>query len=473
MGAEFKVVNVTEGGKTSQRVQLYDGNNAIGNILPANISPTLVGALNTELGKNLTFTNGNVRASADAAVQYAPGVAASGSSGSSSSSSSSSSSGSGQTTGQNRGAAAILGGPESNADFSVEDYNALTTRMTLLYNAAAAYAKMYGFLVSPRVDPVTGNVTGYDPILDNDGKQIPTQESIKQKYDVEKLITDNEVARAGVTGKIKDPTDPTGERWINTPASMLQLAQANQANAAADETRNDIRVKNQELLSAALADPNRFVEAYTKANLFGTRLGGTTPPPAANAAANAAAAANTAAANAASGSNVGARGIAIDTSAADAALGTNTAPGGVPAGVAASSASSTDAANTGAGTGAQTVSDNMEVNQANIDALRNTALLPISANVDAALGGRYVGDAASVSNNGTAGMKTLNQINPASGNYAKINPVVYRNLDPTSQGQYNSLALANQGIDKSSLQKTIAGQLGGSSGGVPAAFRLR
>jgi hypothetical protein len=93
--------------------------------------------------------------------------------------------------------------------------------------------------------------------------------------------------------------------------------------------------------------------------------------------------------------------------------------------------------------------------------------------VDAALGGKYVGDAASVSNNGTAGMKTLSQISPASGNYAKISPVVYRNLDPTSQGQYNSLALANQGIDKDSLKKTIAGQLGGSSGGVPAAFRLR
>ena len=227
------------------------------------------------------------------------------------------------------------------------------------------------------------------------------------------------------------------------------------------------------------------MEAYTKANLYGTRLGGTTPPPAANtAAANAAAAntaaanaaaANTAAANTASGSNVGARGIALDTGAVDAALGTNTAPGGVPAAVGTSSVSGTDAANTGtgAGTGAQTVSDNMEVNQSNIDALRNTAKLPISANVDAALSGKYVGDAASVSNNGTAALKTLNQINPASGNYAKINPVVYRNLDPLSQGQYNSLALANQGIDKDSLRKTIAGQLGGSSGGVPAAFRLR
>ena len=430
-----------------------------------------VDALNREYAINYSRTQGSdatrAAASRDAAISYRG--RSSGSSGSSGSSS-----GSGQTTNQNKGASAILGGPESNADFSVDDYNALTTRMTLLYNAAAAYAKIYGFLVTPRVDPVTGNITGYDPVLDNDQKQIPTQESIKQKYDVEKLITDNEVARAGVTGKVKDPTDPTGNTWINTPASMLTLAQANHANANADSVRNDIRVKNQELLSAALADPNRFVEAYTKANLFGTRLGGTTPPPpAANAAANAAAAANTAAANAASGSNVGARGIAIDTSAVDAALGTNTAPGGVPAGVGTSSVSSTDAANTGAGTGAQTVSDNMEVNQSNIDALRNTALLPISANVDAALGGKYVGDAASVSNNGTAGMKTLNQISPASGNYAKISPVVYRNLDPTSQGQYNSLALANQGIDKASLQKTIAGQLGGSSGGVPAAFRLR
>ena len=471
MVAEFKVVNVTQDGKTFQRVQLYDGNNAIGNILPANISPTLVGALNTELGKNLIFTKGNVKASADAALQYAPGIAASGSSGSSNSPSS----GSGQTTGQNKGAAAILGGPENNADFSVDDYNALTARMRLLYEAAAVYAEIYGYLVVPIVDPVTGNVTGYDPVLDNDKKQIPTQKSIKQKADIEKIITDNEVARAGVTGKIKDPSDPTGNTWINTPASMLALAQTNHAQAQADQVRNDIRVKNQELLSAALADPNRFVEAYTKANLSGTRLQGTPPavPPAMGA--RSAAGVSTMSASGTDTAAPPAGGIALNTSAVDAALAPPAAPGGVPAGVATSSVSSTDAANTGtgAGTGAQTVSDNMEVNQANIDALRNTAQLPISANLDAALGGKYVGNAASVSNNGTSGMKTLNQINPASGNYAKINPVVYNNLDPLSQGHYNSLALANQGIDKDTLKKTIAGQLGGSSGGVPAAFRLR
>ena len=440
-----------------------------------------VDALNREYAINYARTQGTdaVRAAAsrDAAIAYRG--RSSGGSGSSSGGSGSSSSGSGQTTNQNKGASAILGGPENNADFSVADYDALTARMRLLYEAAAAYAKIYGYLVTPRVDPVTGNVTGYDPVLDNDQKQIPTQDSIKQKYDIEKIITDNEVARAKVTGKVKDPTDPTGNTWISTPDSMLTLAQANHANANADSVRNDIRVKNQELLSAALADPNRFVEAYTKAHLSGTRLQGTPPavPPAVPPAMGARSAADVSTMSA-SGTNTAAPpagGIALDTSAVDAALAPPAAPGGVPAGVATSSVSSTDAANTGtgAGTGAQTVSDNMEVNQANIDALRDTAQLPISANVDAALGGKYVGNAASVSNNGTAALKTLNQIKSASGNYAKINPVVYNNLDPFSQGQYNSLALANQGIDKDSLKKTIAGQLGGSSGGVPAAFRLR
>ena len=385
-----------------------------------------------------------------------------------------------QIVGQNTGASALLGGVENNADFSVDDYNALTTRMRLLTEASNLYAKLYGYLVTPRVDPVTGNITGYDPVLDNDKKQISTQEAIKQQFDIDKLIIDNEVARAGATGKVKDPTDPTGNTWINTPASMLQLAQTNHANANADSVRNDIRVKNQELLSAALADPNRFVEAYTKANLFGTRLGGTTPPPpAANTAAAAAApaaaapaaaapaAAAPAAAAPAAAAPAGSSGVPLDTSAVDNAL--NTDPNAVRTNDIRGSRGVPDAMNNTA----PQVSENMEVNQANIDALGSTTQLPISANLDAALGGKYVGNAASVSNNGTAGMKTLSNISPASGNYAKISPVVYNNLDPTSQEQYNSLALAKQGIGKDALKKTIAGQLGGSSGGVPAAFRLR
>ena len=77
-----------------------------------------------------------------------------------------------QIVGQNTGASALLGGVENNADFSVDDYNALTTRMRLLTEASNLYAKLYGYLVTPRVDPVTGNITGYDPVLDNDKKQI-------------------------------------------------------------------------------------------------------------------------------------------------------------------------------------------------------------------------------------------------------------------------------------------------------------
>ena len=466
-------------------------------IIPSN---DVVDKLNTEYGKNLTATN-NVQASLEQAINVLKMSGGNtGTANNASGGSSSNSSGGRQTVGQNTGASALLGGVENNADFSVDDYNALTTRMRLLTEAANLYAKLYGYLVTPRVDPVTGNIIGYDPVLDNDKKQILTQEAIKQQFDVDKLITDNEIARAGISGKIRDPndptkyidtpaallqiaqknlteanagkvavdselaragisgkmqdpSDPTGRTWIDTPAAKLQAAQTDAAKASSEQVRNDIRVKNQELLSAALADPNRFVESYTKANLYGTRLGGTTPPPPPAAAPVAAPA--------------GSSGVPLDTSAVDNALNTDSnavrthdirGPRGVP-----------DAMNSPA----PQVSAGMEVNQENIDALGSTTQLPISANLDAALGGKYVGNAASVSNNGTAGMKTLSNISPASGNYAKISPVVYNNLDPTSQEQYNSLALAKQGIGKDALKKTIAGQLGGSSGGVPAAFRLR
>ncbi len=438
---------------SDNKIKFQDPNGKISDSslsVPQGQNPTaLVNQLNTEYGKNMTFT-GNSHSSMQAAERYAPGVAGIAVTDAPTTTTTTTS-----ATPKQQGAAAILGGPANNADFSVEDYGALTLRMRLLTEASKIYAELYGYIVKPRVDRVTGNIIGYDPILDDDGKQVPTQVSIKQKADVDKIITDNELARAAVTGKVKNPQDPTGNTWIDTPAALLQAAEANFRN-------NETRIKNQELLSAALADPNRFVEAYTKANLSGTRLQGTA----------AQGGEKLSKSTSAPASGADPSGVSINTSAADAALGNAAAPGSVPVAMGNTRASGTSAPAADASNPSQ-VSANMEVNQENINALRNKALMPISANLDAALGGKYVGSASSVSNSGTAGMKTLSNINPASGNYAKINPVVYNNLDPFSQGQYNSLALANQGIDKDSLKKTVAGQMGGSSGGVPAAFRLR
>jgi hypothetical protein len=103
--------------------------------------------------------------------------------------------------------------------------------------------------------------------------------------------------------------------------------------------------------------------------------------------------------------------------------------------------------------------------------LAQNTQLPISGNLNAAMSGRYVPTIGNAT--GAQGTVTnLADVSTAGGNFAKISPVVFRNLDTATQGQYGSLAQSIQGINAADLKQRINAQLPGSSGGIPSAFKL-
>ena len=366
------------------------------------------------------------------------------------------------------------------------DQNALANIIRETQAAAIAQAGLLGYMVKPTYNKV-GNITGWEPILDTSGKQIPTLAAgstaaqialynAQAAREAASAVFDN--ARA--TGKVKDPE--TG-KWISTPDALLSATQQNLNDAQAEKNRADAqraadqtKMEQQNYLAQALADPNRFVEAFGLAQLQGTRAGGTGGQPGGlwGYAQNYL---NGTPSGKVAGSNVGAQAAmqpgmmyALGGTSSGQSAATNV-PGALASGT--NGAVSTQSAGSNAQSGqaqgalpagtAQTTTDLVNLAQ-------NTQL-PISGNLNAAMSGQYVPTIGNAT--GSQGTVTnLANVSPASGNFAKISPVVFKNLDTATQGQYGSLAQSIQGINAADLKQKINAQLPGSSGGIPSAFKL-
>ena len=207
-----------------------------------------------------------------------------------------------------------------------------------------------------------------EPMKDADGKPLTNQQYQLNKTQIDYYNAKMLVENAAVSGKIKDPTDPTGKKWIDTPDALLKAAQTGQfkketeltdkkilteientkkviaetglvgaqqklAEEQTAEYKRRYELDRQNALAAAVADPRRSVEASMLMQLYGTNQGGMIPGMEKGAIANAAlntanaatmAAANSPAANAAAG-KVAARRVADTGVAAGFAGGQNNA----------------------------------------------------------------------------------------------------------------------------------------------------
>lgn len=402
-------------------------------------------------------------------------------------------------------------------DITADDYNAISNRNSAVYTQVLNYSNLYGYMVKPILN-ATGDITGFEPLLDASGNKLPTLQNIQNasqrtliEAQVQQAAADVVLQHAKAYGKVKDPE--TGN-WVPTTEKMLADSTISLNAANAQRMAAQTQLEQQGQLSQALADPNRYVEAFGLAQLMGSRLGGTPNQPgglwgyaqnsmgqqgqgqqgaaqtqgipgfmqaqnavqsqAQNQGVMAAQGANT------QSQNQGTEGVQIDYTKGDvnaAPAGTNAAPAAMSnlGNITNMSGTATTGTGQSNGTGTQaqgSVTSPYSVNTQNLAALAGSTQLPVSANLNAALQNRYVPDRG---NTGSAQSMTttLGNIGQANNNFAKINPVVYRNMDATTQGQYNSLGRAIQGINPQDLQKQIGSQLPGSSGGVPAAFRLR
>jgi hypothetical protein len=192
-----------------------------------------------------------------------------------------------------------------------------------------------------------------EPMKGADGKPLTNQQYQLNKTQIDYYNSKMLVENAAVSGKIKDPTDPTGKKWIDTPDALLKAAQTGQfkketeltdkkilteientkkviaetglvgaqqklAEEQTAEYKRRFELDRQNALAAAVADPRRSVEASMLMQLYGTNQGGMIPGmekgAIANAALNTANAATAAAANAAAANppagGVATRGVA-------------------------------------------------------------------------------------------------------------------------------------------------------------------
>lgn len=382
-------------------------------------------------------------------------------------------------------------------DITADDYNAISNRNSAVYNQVINYSNLYGYMVKPILN-ATGDITGFEPLLDASGNKLPTLQNIQNaaqrsliEAQVQQATADVVLQHAKAYGKVKDPE--TGN-WVPTTERMLADSTIALNAANAQRMAAQTQLEQQSQLSQALADPNRYVEAFGLAQLMGSRLGGTPNQPgglwgyAQNSMAQQAQP-NVMQAQAIpafmQGQNqqvMATQGTGTQTQAQDQGGGVQidynkgnlNAPTGTTA---APAAIGTQAATTGTGqanaTGAQpgTVTSPYTVNTQNLSALAGSTQLPISANLNAALQNQWVPERGNTGSAQSA-VTNLGSIQQANQNFAKINPVIYRNLDATTQGQYNSLGKSIQGISADDLKRQINSQLPGSSGSVPAAFRM-
>ena len=352
------------------------------------------------------------------------------------------------------------------------DTNAIAATITATQNAAIAAAGLYGYMVKPTYNNV-GNIIAWEPILDTSGNKIPTIAAGSSAAQIalfnaqvgkETALAMAEYAK--MYGKVKDPE--TGA-WVATSDKLLSDSQQalNLANAqrAADQTK----MEQQNYLAQALADPNRFVEAFGLAQLQGTRAGGTGGQPG-----GLWGYAQNFQAGVPSGQAMGAQGVSTQSVPAVAAMGV---PGAVTSGAGASQGGSMGTRSVGAngqplialGQGPLPPGTAQTTNQ--LTNLAQNTQLPISGNLNAAMSGQYVPTIGNASGSQGA-VTTLANVSPANGNFAKISPVVFRNLDSATLGQYGSLAQSIQGINAADLKQRVNAQLPGSAGGIPSAFKL-
>jgi len=151
-----------------------------------------------------------------------------------------------------------------------------------------------------------------EPMKGEDGKPLTNQQYQLNKTQIDYYNSKMLVENAAVSGKIKDPTDPTGKKWIDTPDALLKAAQTGQfkketeltdkkilteientkkviaetglvgaqqklAEEQAAEYKRRYELDRQNALAAAVADPRRSVEASMLMQLYGTNQGGMIP----------------------------------------------------------------------------------------------------------------------------------------------------------------------------------------------------
>jgi hypothetical protein len=397
-------------------------------------------------------------------------------------------------------------------DITADDYNAISNRNSAVYNQVINYSNLYGYMVKPILN-ATGDIISFEPLLDASGNKLPTLQNIQNaaqrtliEAQVQQATADVVLQHAKAYGKVKDPE--TGN-WVPTTERMLADSTISLNAANAQRMAAQTQLEQQSQLSQALADPNRYVEAFGLAQLMGSRLGGTPNQPGGlwgyaqnsmgqqgqgqqgvpafmqgqNAVQSQAqnqgvmAAQNVNAQSATNqGQNAQDTGIKIDYPKGDVnaqSSGNNATPAAIGSQASATGNASTTGTGQSNGTGAQagSVTSPYTVNTQNLAALAGSTQLPVSANLNAALQNQWVPERGNT-DFAQSTVTNLGNIQQANQNFAKINPVIYRNLDSTTQGQYNSLGKSIQGINAEDLKKQIGSQLPGSSGSVPAAFKM-
>ena len=363
-------------------------------------------------------------------------------------------------------------GGNNQASGTASDQQALAAIITATQGQTLAQSAAYGYMVKPILS-ATGNITGYEPVLDAQGNKIPTLQAGSSAAQVSlwnaqaaQAAADTVLAHAKAYGKVKEPETgawtATSEKLLSDTQQQLNIAQAQRLGA-------QTQMEQQNYLAQALADPNRFVEAFGLAQLQGTRAGGTGGQPG-----GLWGYAQNFQAGVPSGQAMGGQGVSTQSAPAATAMGV---PGAVASGAGAAQGGSIGTRSVGAngqplialGQGPLPPGTAQTTNQ--LTNLAQNTQVPMSGNLNAAVGGQYVPTIGNASGSQGA-VTTLANVSPASGNFAKISPVVFRNLDTATQGQYGSLAQSIQGINAADLKQKVNAQLPGSSGGIPSAFRL-
>lgn len=374
--------------------------------------------------------------------------------------------------GTSGGGGNTTGGGNSEIPVTAADITATSSLIAATQNAAIAAAGVYGYMVKPIYNS-GGNIISWEPVLDTSGNKIPTVAGgstaaqialFNAQVGKETALAMAEYAK--MYGKVKDPE--TGA-WVATSDKLLSDSQQALNLASAQRAADQTKMEQQNYLAQALADPNRFVEAFGLAQLQGTRAGGTGGQPG-----GLWGYAQNFQAGVPSGQAMGAQGVSTQSAPAATAMGV---PGAVASGAGAAQGGSIGTRSVGEngqplialGQGPLPPGTAQTTNQ--LTNLAQNTQLPISGNLNAAMSGQYVPTIGNAS--GSQGvMTTLANVSPANGNFAKISPVVFRNLDTATQGQYGSLAQSIQGINAADLKQRVNAQLPGSAGGIPSAFKL-
>lgn len=341
----------------------------------------------------------------------------------------------------------------------------------------------------------------FKPLTDAAGNKISQGNYALNKAQIDRLVAQTTIDTINATGQFQDPV--TG-KMVKTPTAILQAAQSDQYKAQAELTKQEAlktiaetayisgaqtnltnnqanlvtaqttytneqqrelarryELDRQNALAQAVADPRRSVEAAMMMQLYGANQGGMPVGTGGYSAQGLAAQApqygapGTVAQGFAGGQATQAQAMQAGQGGVTqaAVMPSVAAQGQAPAAWPSPTGQvpSTDAAN---GVGGYSA--------AQLAQARQNAAYVVNPNLAAALQGKYVPAAGNKS--GSYGqVTTVAGAAPSGGNYGKINPVSYRNMDADTKARYGSLALANQGMSEQDLAKRQAVALPGSS----------